>query len=204
MQRIAGLDESGRGCVIGDLVVGCVVMDNKVAQLLNIPDSKKVKSRKKREELYDKIIKNAEQVITVQYTAYEITQAQRRGFTMNEIETMMFATALENINSKNINKVYLDAADVNEKRFGNIIKKLSGLKCTFISEHKADDKYSIVGAASIVAKVTRDRALDELHIDAGNGYPADKTCQEWLKKCNGKFPSCVRTEWETVKRLLRN
>lgn len=210
MPLIVGVDEAGRGPLIGDLVVGCVVMEEEDARNLNIPDSKKVKTKEKREALYDKVMNKAKQVIVVRYSAKEITDAQRQGFTMNEIETMMFAVALEGL--ENIDRVYLDAADINNKRFGNVIKKKSKLHSPqFISEHKADDKFPVVGAASIIAKVTRDRIVDEIaarhKINIGSGYPSDPHLKKWLLEQNGMFSPemehFVRMEWSTVKRLLK-
>jgi ribonuclease HII len=176
---IVGVDEAGRGSVLSSLVVGCVVMGRETAQLLNIPDSKKVKTIAKREALYKKILEHAHRVIVVEYNAKEITDAQSvGGFTMNEIETMMFSVALEDV--EGVKEVYLDAADIDARRFGTTIKKRSGITANVISEHKADDKYPVVGAASIVAKVHRDRALESLQLgDVGNGYPADPKTRRW-------------------------
>ena len=138
----------------------------------------------------------------VNYTAQQISQAQNH-ITLNEIETMMFADALKAININNVSAIYLDAADVNAQRFGMQIKSKASLSndIKIISEHKADAKYSIVGAASIIAKVTRDELLDKLDIDVGNGYPSDPKTRAWLKKCNGVYPLCVRTKWATLQRL---
>ncbi len=82
-------------------------------------------------------------------------------------------------------------------------------KVKIISEHKADAKYPIVSAASIIAKVERDRALSALQEKYGNmgcGYPTDpntiKFLEKWIRKF-GSYPDFVRKSWKPAKRLKR-
>jgi ribonuclease HII len=76
-----------------------------------------------------------------------------------------------------------------------------------ISSHHADRKYPVVSAASIIAKVNRDRAIEKLrkNHDLGSGYPSDsKTMnfiKEWISQ-NGDLPVFVRKSWKPVKILL--
>ena len=72
-----------------------------------------------------------------------------------------------------------------------------------IVEPKADLRYRVVGAASIVAKVNRDMAIEKLG-DVGSGYPSDPKTINFLKKLKNqdkKYPSFVRKSWKTLNRI---
>ena len=108
---------------------------------------------------------------------------------------------------------YLDAADVNAKRFGESIGARSGLTalgCEIISEHKADSKYPIVSAASIIAKEERERIISELHLkyeDFGSGYPTDPKSKEYIRKMvmtGSELPPIIRRSWESVRKVLND
>ena len=121
---------------------------------------------------------------------------------MNEFTASCHAAVIQSLVP---DVVYVDACDVNAVRFGSHVRELSGLTdLQMISEHKADDKFLIVGAASIVAKVTRDRLVAELFKEFGNigsGYPSDPVTIRFLEtylRENGCPPSCARTTWKTV------
>lgn len=98
---------------------------------------------------------------------------------------------------------------MNAARFGFSVRDLSGMPgLQMISEHRADDKFLIVGAASIVAKVTRDRLVDELSKEFGNlgsGYPSDpvtiRFLEEYIRE-HGCPPSCARRTWKTVDEII--
>jgi ribonuclease HII len=110
---------------------------------------------------------------------------------------------------------YVDAVDVKEERFGRDILSHLSYKPQMISEHKADVNYPIVGAASILAKVTRDEHVrriaqelePKLNLPLGSGYPADpvtkKFLQTWVSRF-GSLPPHVRTSWETCQKLIKN
>jgi ribonuclease HII len=77
-----------------------------------------------------------------------------------------------------------------------------------VAENKADEKYPVVSAASIIAKVTRDSVIRELHGeygDFGSGYPSDRRTVNFVIECYarmGGFPEIVRKKWLTVRRLV--
>jgi ribonuclease HII len=107
------------------------------------------------------------------------------------------------------NEAYVDAADILEERFATHISECLTVKPKIISRHKADQLYPIVSAASIIAKVERDREIELLKNafgDFGSGYLHDKKTKtflvEWLKT-NNEYPSCVRKSWEPAKKALR-
>jgi ribonuclease HII len=113
-----------------------------------------------------------------------------------------------------VTKVILDAADVNERRFGNevhdetqLIEDIEGVG--FLSKHKADRDHPVVGAASILAKVTRDRRIKQLSDDIGenigSGYPSDPNTKKFLKNYvdrESDLPPFARRSWETCLKLV--
>ncbi|MEJ2295833.1 MAG: ribonuclease HII, partial [Candidatus Lokiarchaeota archaeon] len=124
---------------------------------------------------------------------------------LNRLEEFKMA---EIVNDLQAEEIYIDAADVNEKRFELSIRKL--LKFTpklIVSEHKADEKYPIVSAASIIAKYERDSiiaGLREIYGDFGSGYTSDRKTIEFMRNWMVKeksFPPFVRRSWETSKVL---
>lgn len=101
---------------------------------------------------------------------------------------------------------YIDCIDVNEQRFHDNIQKINP-EMEVITEHKADDSYQIVSAASIIAKVERDKQLAIIRNEygsVGSGYPSDKYTIEYLKSLNNDFPPIVRKTWNTIKNLQEN
>lgn len=122
-----------------------------------------------------------------------------------------------NKNNNNSNKnttveIYIDACSSNEIAFGNQLKNIlivNNSNIKIISEHKADDNYKIVSAASIVAKVIRDRKIEEykkIYGNIGSGYPSDKITQKYLKEYIIKYnkpPIIARKSWSTTKKLMK-
>ena len=126
--------------------------------------------------------------------------------TMNEIMVTCFAKVLGELRPDH---AFVDAADVIANRFGEKIRMKYPGEIMITSEHKADVKYPIVSAASILAKVQRDWLLqqleDELGMEIGSGYPADpktiRFLEQWVKDHNS-LPSFARSSWETSKNIL--
>ena len=201
---ICGIDEAGRGPVIGPMVIcGVAVRSDQKLKDLGSKDSKKL-TPKKREELEPKIRKVAE-VEVVEISADQI-DAARAHMTMNELEAKVFATIIEKLSP---DEAYVDAADVNEHEFERMIR--CGLKCRprIISEHKADDTYPVVMAASIVAKVARDARVREIELEIGtpigSGYQTDGITMSFLNdfiQQHGKCPPHTRRSWEPAKNIM--
>ncbi|MDH4212505.1 MAG: ribonuclease HII [Candidatus Thorarchaeota archaeon] len=208
LHGIAGVDEAGRGPLIGPMIIcGVLVTPSTLEELehIGIRDSKLL-TPQRREKLGTKIESIADRIVTRSIAASEIDKLRKR-MTMNEIEVMEF---VEVVTSLNPQKIYLDAADVKASRFGERIGELSGLTskgANIISEHKADSKYPIVSAASIIAKVQRDQAINRLHRrfgDFGSGYPSDPKTIEFVKRLiesKQKLPSIIRHSWDTVRKI---
>ncbi|AIF69228.1 ribonuclease HII [Palaeococcus pacificus DY20341] len=203
--KLGGIDEAGRGPVIGPLVIATVVVDEKNLDRLrelNVRDSKKI-SPKRREELFNKIIEILDDYVVIELWPEEI---DNRNGTLNEFEVENFIKALNSLKIKP-EVLYIDAADVKEERFGEVIKKKLDFSPKIVSEHKADDKYLPVSAASILAKVTRDRAIEKLkeeYGEIGSGYPSDPRTRKFLEEYYlkyGDFPPIARRTWKTLKKL---
>ncbi|MGC8497549.1 MAG: ribonuclease HII [Thermoplasmata archaeon] len=199
---IAGLDEAGRGPVIGPLIVAGLSCEPDKLKDIKVRDSKTLLPRA-RTILFEKLENVADQIIIKKIEAYEIDNL-RKSMTLNAIELNAFA---EIINQMHCKKVYVDAVDVNDLRFGNNLMNLTNNKYEIISEHKADSTYPIVSAASIIAKVTRDREIEKLKKiigDFGSGYPSDPKTITFLKnyfKDHGSYPEHVRMSWKSITNL---
>ncbi|MHA2199689.1 MAG: ribonuclease HII [Candidatus Thorarchaeota archaeon] len=208
LHGIAGVDEAGRGPMIGPLVIcGVLVNSERIPELerLGAKDSKTL-SPSRRRSLNQRIRSIATQIEIRSVSAAAIDRLRKRT-TLNEIEVTEFAAVVKSLKPQ---EAYLDAADVNAERFGNKIGELSGLArlgAVIVSEHKADSKYPIVSAASILAKVERDRIIDEMHQeygDFGSGYPSDpKTIRfvRGLYEDGLALPSIVRKSWDSVRKI---
>lgn len=203
--KLGGIDEAGRGPVVGPLVIAAVVVDeSKLSNLetLGVKDSKKL-SPKKREELFKEIVRLVDDYFILEISPEEI---DNREGTMNEFEVENFIKVLNSLNLKP-DVLYIDAADVKEERFGEIIGKRLSFSPKIVAEHKADSKYIPVAAASILAKVTRDRAIEKLkeaYGEIGSGYPSDPITRRFLEeyyKKHGVFPPIVRKSWKTLEKI---
>ncbi len=199
-----GVDEAGRGPVIGPMVVAGVCAPRDALIAIGVRDSKKL-SPKRRAYLAEEIRKIASQVIVLVIQPEEIDEL-RKEMTLNEIEVELFSRIISQIEG---NTVYVDAADVDEERFASQILERIGKEIKIISKHKADDTYPEVSAASIIAKVERDRLVEDIKKELGefgSGYPADERTREFLEEYfeeHGELPPHVRRSWKSAKRLLR-
>ena len=201
---ICGVDEAGKGPVIGPMVVAAVSVKNaKMIEKYDFKDSKLL-TPKKRKELFDLIKKNYEYAIEI-IEPEEIDEYRKK----NQLN-LLNRRAFEKVISKlNPNIAYVDAADVNEERFGREIKSnLTNKNDTdVISMHKADTKIPIVAAASIIAKQTRELEIEKLKEEIGefgSGYPSDTRTIKFLKSYfhdNSKWPSGTRKSWKTIERI---
>lgn len=209
LRGITGIDEAGRGPMIGPMVICGVLVDaDRLHELVEIgaKDSKTL-THKRRLILKEKIEKVAAKIEIRTVSAADIDRLRKRT-TLNEIEVEEFASIAKALNPQ---KIYLDAADVIAERFGTKIGKLSGIAAKgaiIVSEHKADTKYPIVSAASIIAKVERDLAIETFHKkygDFGSGYPNDPKTVKFVRNLirNGeKIPPIIRKSWKSVTRII--
>jgi len=201
---ICGVDEAGRGPVLGPLIVcGIAVESDQALRKLGVRDSKKL-SPKRREELAAKISMIA-RIELVEISADEI-DVLRTKKTMNELEAEAFATVIERL-SPGI--AYVDAADTDEENFGRAIRTRMTCSAQIVSQHKADDTFPVVSAASIIAKVNRDRRVREIEKEIGrpigSGYQTDEITmtflENWINE-NGSCPPHTRRSWMPAKNLM--
>lgn len=210
---VAGLDEAGRGPVIGPLVIGCVLMEDKdLKQLtqIGVDDSKKI-SPKKRALLAEKIKSTCLTFKTKIITPDEINDLHiNQHLTLNQIEELKFGELLNEI-SPSPDIIYLDACDTVEDRFGkSVASHLNFKPHEVISKHRGDAIFKIVGAGSILAKTIRDEEIEKYKIkygDLGSGYPSDPKTKKFLTDYYRKhrnFPPIVRTWWKTAENIKKN
>lgn len=203
---IAGVDEAGRGAVIGPLVMAGVSIDKskeKFFKKLYVRDSKLI-SPKRRQYLAKKIEKIAKDIIIVKVSACRIDTYRKQGVNLNKIEAIKFADIINYLKPK---KVFVDAPDTNPEKLRLFLKKMMKHEndgIDLVVEHKADHKYSVCSAASIIAKVARDGDIEKLkkkYGDFGPGYSSNEKTIAWLKSWlekHGKFPDIVRKTWATA------
>ena len=201
---ICGLDEAGRGPMVGPLVVGAVwCKDPETLRELGVKDSKKL-TPPQREKLYDRITETADFWEVVPISAADLDDAMTRN-NLNEIEMSLFARA---IGMHPCDIVQVDCPEVNTERFGNILSQMAG-GVAVDARNKADVVFPAVSAASIMAKVTRDRMIEEIKreigIDVGSGYPSDPATrhfvENWINE-HHTVPPHTRGSWKPVKDLM--
>jgi ribonuclease HII len=207
---VAGVDEAGRGCVIGPLVVAGVLVDSENLQLLielGVKDSKQL-TPKKRQALYPEIIKLCRRHHIIKVPPYLIDRAVRHTTTLHKLNRLEARTMAKVIEELQPDKAFVDAADVLAERFGLHIQECLAKQTVVISEHKADRNYIVVSAASVIAKVERDAEiirLQERYGNFGSGYLTDDKTLDFLRHLldlgDGDYPSCVRKSWEPARRL---
>jgi len=200
---ICGVDEAGKGSVLGPLVVaGIGVSSEERLSDLGVRDSKLL-SLKERERLYPRIRKICK-VATVTIAAQEI-DAIRNEMTMNACVARAHAQVIAKLSP---DCAYVDACDVNCFRYAEMVRVHLSPPCEIVSEHHADEKFAVVSAASIIAKVVRDREIKKLakkYGEIGSGYPSDPVTIRWLSgyiRDNPSPPLIARRSWKTVGNLL--
>ncbi|MGC9057571.1 MAG: ribonuclease HII [Candidatus Micrarchaeia archaeon] len=204
MSLIAGIDEAGRGSVLGPLSIALVCGNEDDFLSIELTDSKLL-TRKERESLYPEIRKKF-YTSFILITANELNELMRR-FSLNEIEAMKAAYLIEEL-PLNPSRVYVDSPDPIAENFGHRILRHMQKNVCINAEHKADFNYPVVSAASIVAKVVRDweidRIRDELGYDFLSGYPSDESTVLAVKEMlrTGKGIEYVRMHWSTVENIL--
>ena len=201
--KICGIDDAGRGSMIGPLVIAGITIEKKnlkKLKSLGVRDSKKL-TRKSREILYKKIIKNVDDYYVVKISPKTIDHSVFK-HNLNHLEAKNMAKIVTKLNPV---VSYVDSCDVDYKRFGKEISLLSS-KAKIKSYHHADSRFVAVAAASIIAKVTRDRAIHRLNknFDLGSGYPSDKKTIKSIKKLlsNNKSESFIRFSWKPVQKII--
>ena len=192
--------------MLGPLVISGISIDKKNLRKLSslgVKDSKKL-SPKNRELLYKKIIELVDDYYIAKIPPRSIDASVKK-HGLNELEAKYMAKVVSKLDP---DTSYVDSCDVNPKRFGKEISKLSD-NHKIKSYHHADSRFVIVSAASILAKVTRDRAIEKLrkNHDLGSGYPSDSKTVKFVTKyykTNNSLPPFVRKSWKPVQKILNH
>lgn len=206
---VAGVDEAGRGSILGPLVVsGISASSSMIKELarIGVKDSKQLTSAQ-RARLYPQIFKSCSNVRTEVLAPSDIDRfvepkIKFRG--LNFLEANAIARIISNLDA---DVSYVDSCDINPKRFAKVISGIIQKDKKMVVSHHADEIYTAVSAASIVAKVTRDRHVQKIrrkYGEIGSGYPSDPQTIEFLAKWVKKevsIPPFARRSWRTWLRI---
>ncbi|MBW2988831.1 ribonuclease HII [Candidatus Woesearchaeota archaeon] len=204
MASVCGIDEAGRGPVIGPMVMaGVLVKEEDIPRLkaIGVKDSKLL-SREKRESLFEKIKSIAKGFKITVMEPKEIDDAlESDDLNLNWLEAHKSA---EIINRLKPDKVIVDSPSNNCEAYTRYLRKLldNPESLQLVCIHKADVKHPEVGAASILAKVTRDREMDRIQERYGNcgpGYMSNKITSRFLEENWEKHPEIFRHSWVSYK-----
>lgn len=205
--NIGGVDEAGRGSIIGPLVVaGVSFKKDTLSELCNIgvKDSKAL-TPKSRVNLYTQLREMACSISIYKIDCRVIDQNVNLK-RLNRLEARMMAHVISNLK---VDEVFVDSCDVNPDRYKDyILSYLPPVKVKLHSMHHADRINRVVAAASIVAKVTRDQEIEKIrktHCDIGSGYPSDNKTMGFIRDWVSKYkcsPNFARRSWRPLKRLL--
>jgi ribonuclease HII len=206
---IIGTDDAGRGPIIGPLCIGGVSapasMESKLVAM-GVKDSKLL-SPQARERLYGEIKELVTASIVLKIPPREVDEYVRRRkkhTKLNYLEAIYMARVINELPGE---IAYVDASDTNVDRYASQIEEHLTRKVKIVSTHFADRLFPVVSAASILAKVERDREIEVLkakHGDFGSGYPSDPRTisflEDWMKT-HEEVPPFARQTWKTWKRI---
>lgn len=213
MQVISGVDEAGRGCVLGPMVMAICSIDKSKEDFFRkegVKDSKLI-LKKKREQLFEIIKKEAVEYKISIVPAVELNILMD-SYSLNEIEAIKTAEMIKSLDVET-SKIILDSPDTSadkyKQRILNNLKKLeySIDEKKIVSEHKADLNHICAGCASILAKVTRDSVLKNIIGSDLSGYSSDPKTIDYIKNYileNKKLPDCARTKWKTIDNIFQD
>jgi ribonuclease HII len=182
--------------------------DEKKLEEIGVKDSK-ILSPKRREELAREIEKIAKDIVVLRVQPCKIDSYRARGINLDKIEAMKMAQIIEMLDG---DKIYVDSLEQNTAKFKNLILSFLPRKnYNLIVENYLDESVKVVGAASIIAKVERDREIEKIkrkvNYDFGVGYSHDIRTIEFVKKIlkesKGKLPPYIRKSWITAKELQK-
>jgi ribonuclease HII len=205
---IAGVDDAGRGAVIGPLVIAGVAIDEEYLSKLRelgVRDSKLL-SPSRREILALDIKRVVQKIAIERLSPKEIDKVVETGRKLHKLNRLEAQTMAKVIETLKPDVAYVDASDILEERFKQHIQECLSFKLEIVSEHKADRTYPVVSAASIIAKVERDKEIAKLakkYGDLGCGYPSDPKTISYLQRCleeTGEYPDFVRKSWKPAKK----
>lgn len=209
---ILGVDEAGRGPMIGPMVVAAAAAPPRVAErltLFGVRDSKTLtpRSRERLRSLLLSLLSFAA-VRVVEPAEIDAAVYGETHVNLNYLEASVAAELVEEaLKTCRVEKVFVDSPDPVAERFGEHLSRLLEGRVPIVAENDADKKYPIVSAASIIAKTERDRLVEELkkrYGDFGSGYPSDQRTRAWARRWlseHGEPPPIARKSWKSWSRL---
>ena len=205
-KTILGIDEAGRGPVIGPLVMAGAKIKEKDEQKLidlGVKDSKLL-TPLQRERMFDTILEIVDEYKIIILSPQDVDAAlESENTNLNWLEA---DHSIEIINELDADKAILDAPSNNIEKYTQYVENKLKVKTEILAEHKADMIYPIVSAASILAKVTRDAEIEKIKqkikMNFGSGYPSDPITQGFLKKHYKDYPEIFRKTWASYKKLV--
>ena len=210
--RVCGVDDAGRGPVIGPLVIaGVIIEEEKLEKLktLGVTDSEQLLPSA-RTRLSKEIPGVVDDYHVLAIEAQELDKIVNRApkfQRLNLLEAKVMAQVIEKLRPE---LAYVDSSDIRTERFKNNILDCLSYNPQIVSEHKADINYPIVSAASIMAKVHRDSKIDEIkreYGEIGSGYAHDALTVKFLRDFysdHGDFPPIVRRSWKTLRNIVQD
>ncbi len=207
---VGGIDEAGRGPVIGPMVVAIAVTDD-MDRLrdVGVRDSKELSpaGRARLFSVLGSILHYVDYEVVEPRTIDDYVQRKALNVLEAEVAIRLINRALGRVLPKT---VYIDSPDPRPERFGEVVRRGVKGDVEVVAMNNADRLIPVVSAASIVAKVVRDSIINELrrkYGDFGSGYPSDPRTiaflRNWVERY-GELPPIVRRSWSTVKKLLSN
>jgi len=208
--RICGVDDAGRGPVIGPLVIaGVIIEEEKLDRLkmLGVKDSKQLLPSA-RTRLSKEIPGVVDGYHVLEIGCQELDKIVNRApkfQRLNQLEAKVMAQVIEKLRP---DMAYVDSSDTRTERFRNNILDCLSFTPRIVSEHKADVNYPVVSAASIMAKVQRDSRIEEIkkeYGEIGSGYAHDALTVKFLRGYyseHGDFPPIVRRSWKTLGNIV--
>ncbi|WP_254535782.1 ribonuclease HII [Halomarina litorea] len=201
-----GVDEAGKGPVLGPMVAACVYGPG-AALPEDVDDSKRL-APDRRERLAALLRDHPD--VSTGVARVPTARIDDPGTDMNSLTVTAHAAAIADAAVPDGCEGLADAADVDEARFARRVAGALDGAVTVRAVHRADESSALVGAASVVAKVERDAALTRLAADyegydLGSGYPSDPATRSFLREYvrdTGDLPACARTSWKTSRDVL--
>lgn len=201
--RTLGIDEAGRGCVFGPLVVAGFLYEGPDPDRLfdaGAGDSKAMTPRRR----------EAVRAALGALGRVEIVEIGARAIDAGNLNDLEEAAIADLVRAFRPDAVVVDALG-HPTTLPAVVARLRQASghptCTWRMEPKADANHAVVGAASVFAKTTRDARLDALRDafgELGSGYPSDPKVRAWLTAwaaTGAPWPDFVRTRWSTIATL---
>ncbi len=206
---VCGVDDAGRGPVIGPLVIAGVLVEEiklEALKALGVKDSKQL-SPAARSRMAVEIPKVVDDHHIVELDVPSLDRVVNKAPKFQRLNLLEAKAMGEVIEKLKPQVVYVDSSDTRTERFRNNILDVLSYRPRLVSEHHADVNYPVVSAASILAKVHRDARIEEIkkyYGDFGSGYSTDAKTIRFLMEyyqSNKEFPPIARRSWMTLRHI---